>query len=42
LAGERRPIILAGQGVYQNYNIAKNCFGFDLHALDAVDVIQSK
>lgn len=42
LGNERRPIILVGHGVYQDYNIVKNSFGVDLHTLDVVDIIQSK
>ncbi|KAH4906175.1 hypothetical protein HBI80_081500 [Parastagonospora nodorum] len=50
LGNERRPIILVGQGAYQDYKIVKSSFGInlhtlgviDLHALDVIDVIQSK
>ncbi|KAH6042751.1 hypothetical protein HBI54_127970 [Parastagonospora nodorum] len=42
LSNERRPIILVGQGAYQDYKIVKSSFGINLHALDVIDVIQSK
>jgi hypothetical protein len=41
-AGERCPLILIGQGFYDDIKLVKKNYGIDIHKTDVVDMIQAR
>jgi len=37
--GERRPLILIGQGFYDDIKLVKKNYGIDIHKTDVIDMI---